>query len=293
MALFEERECTSYDVPVGEGAFKTRNLTPGQVQRVTVTDRGLDSYFKATARIITCVHGHLETIQNVPSKPATLLVLEYRLHPKPGHSFSDVYTSFTFRGAESTVIAYAPFQRPHYFDKTPSKIVENRGVHGTIGGGLGPATVEGGGEATTEETRIQQHFAKGTADTHYCEETGLDDTVWWRLEDNRSQKHGVLEVFRVAVLIQRQSLADFVGTFRMDIHGSFSYLASQVGGQVVRFFRRLPVDDPVNFSPTKMPLQGKVDGLEAHSLGALMQDMGDGAGLYLPPSYHVHDFLPN
>lgn len=108
-----------------------------------------------------------------------------------------------------------------------------------------------------------------------------------------SQKHGVLPVFRIAMLIKRENLSDFIGIFKMEIHGSFKYLLSQVGGRVSRFLRHVPLDDPVNFSPGKKPLQGKVDGINQNSLGLLIKDQGDGDSLRLPDSYHLESFLPS
>ncbi|KUJ11641.1 uncharacterized protein LY89DRAFT_722750 [Mollisia scopiformis] len=295
--------CSSYDGPVGDGAFKTHNRTPDQIQRLVITDRGAESYFKASVRMITCVHGHMETIDNIPSRPATLLVVEYRLHPKSGHSFNDVYTSFTFKEARTTpvgnsaspqVIAFAPFRRPRHWDKLESTVkkTQDLGLKLGVSGGA-PVTAEVSGDSSVEETHLQQYFAKGAADIQNNDDTGLDDTIWWTLEQNRKQKLGVLPVFRVAVLIERQNMEDFVGIFKMDIHGSFNYLVGQVGGQVSRFFRRTSLDDPVNFSPTKMPLQGKTNGINPASLGSLVKDVGDGDGVYLPEDFHIESFLPS
>lgn len=298
----EELGCTSYDGPVSDGKFKTYNRTPDEVQRFTVTDRGADSYFKSSARIITCIHGYMEEVDGVPNQPATLLVVEYRLHPKAGHAFNDVYTSFTFKDKKDTteadranpqVVAYAPFRRPRKWDPTVAdeKRMRDLGMTGGSGGNL-PFTAEAHANFGKEESHLQQYFAKGAANIHNNNSTGLDDTVWWSLEQNKNQKLGVLPVFRVALLLERDSLTDFIGEFRMDIHGSFSYHLGQVGFNIVRFFRRLPIDDPVNFSPTEKSLQGKLVGLNSNALGDLIQDIGDGDTIILPDIYHLGSFLP-
>jgi hypothetical protein len=296
-------ECASYDGNPSDGEFHTRNFTPDEVQRNTITDRGTDSYFKSSVRIITCIHGHMKVVDNQPSDPATLLVLEYKLHPKPGHKFDSVYTSFTFKEspantgepAKPEVIAYAPFRRPRRWDKTDASVTTNHAFGGKLGVSEGvPVSTELSTDHSKEETHLQQYFAEGSADIHYNDRTGLDDSVWWSLEHNKSQKLGVLSVFRVAMLIKRQSMSDFIGTFKMEIHGSFKYLMGQVGGQISRFLRHIPLDDPVNFSPTKKPRQGKLlcDDC-SNSLGDLVIDIGDGDGLYLPDDYHLESFLPS
>jgi len=296
-------ECPSFDGPVSDGKFRTHNVEKDEIQRFTVTDRDSGSYFKNSCRIVSCIHGHLEEDEGIAKRPGTLLVLEYRLQPKPGHRFSYVYTSFTFKDvpgaaegerASPEVIAYAPFRRPRNFDKTEANKTHHSGLYGKLGasGGAMPGTGEVGADFSSEETHLQQYFAKGAASIQYNDKTGLDDTVWWTLEQNKNQNLGVLPVFRVAVLLERSSLADFVGVFKMDVHGSFTHRLSQVGSSIDRFLRRFPVDDPINFSPQKKPLQGKTDGISQHKLLSLVDDKGDGDSLYLPDSYHIESFLP-
>lgn len=180
-------ECPSHDASPTDGAFKTHNLAPDQVQRLTITDRGSDSYFKTSVRIITCIHGHMERVDDEPTGPATLLVLEYKLHTKPGHVFDYVHTSFTFKeslqndgdAAEPQVTAYAPFRRPRRWDKTDSTITKNRGLDGGLdvsGGALVSANFTG--SKSTEESHLQQYFAQGSANIQYNDTTGLDDSVW-------------------------------------------------------------------------------------------------------------------
>lgn len=41
--------------------------------------------------------------------------------------------------------------------------------------------------------------------------------VWWRLEENKLQKPGVLNAFRVAVLVGRVNRNDFAGNFIMNV----------------------------------------------------------------------------
>lgn len=288
-------ECESYDEPISDGAFKTKNRTSGEIERRVITDRGSESYFKSSVRMFTCLHGSFGG--EGPERPVTLLVFEYRLHSlKPGHKFTFLHTKFVFqnaaKGAEASphVIAYAPFHRPQVADETTVEVKETHGFGGNLGvSGGGPVT--GGFEANIgrEETHLQKHFQKGSAGIHYNEKTGLDDTVWWSLEQNQSQSLGIEAVFRVAVLLEREGSANFVGKFEMELEGSFTYRMEQLGESINPFRRRLAIDDPVNFSPTKSKRPGKVDGLVEELLGSLIVEDD---GLSLPPNFRLDPFLP-
>ncbi|TVY84452.1 hypothetical protein LSUE1_G003801, partial [Lachnellula suecica] len=313
-------EATSYDVEVSDGQFKTHNLTPDEVQREVVTDRGADSYFKVSVRIIGCLHGALDSGDNQKegnneeeeddededddeeTRPASLLILEYRLHAlKPGHQFSFVKTSFKFTSAPATdslqppsapsVIAWAPFHRPARTQETTQDEKSANKFGGNIGlpSGL-PVEAGVNAEFGTEKSHLQQYFQKGAAGRHFNDTTRLNDTIWWTLEQNQSQNLGVEQVFRVAVLLERRSEADFVGKFKIELNGGFLYQKEELLGKFERFCRRIKLDDPVNFSPVKKPRQGRVVGLPAFSLGRLMTDE---RGLVLPASYRLDPFLPS
>lgn len=297
-------ECNSYDLPVTDGAFKTHNATPDEIQREVVTDRGTKSYFKTSVRITTCLHGYLaydeEEWDDENPGYATLVVFEYRLHAlKPGHVFSFIRTTFKFQNAVSTdegdpsspsVIAWAPFHHPQRNQESTAS-VENKWTLGAKVGAPAIAPVDASANAkfSTKESHLQQYFQKGAAGRHFNDKTRLNDSVWLTLEQNQSQNLGVEQVFKVAVLIGRKSSADFVGKFKIELQGSFCYALEELSGKAERFFRRVSLDDPINFSPMKKPQQGKVDGLEAGSLGLWVTDEG---GLTLPPSYHLDPFLP-
>jgi hypothetical protein len=311
-----EAECTSYDLVVRDGEFKTHNATPDEIQREVVTDRGADSYFKVAVRLISCLHGTMgkdgdaEEVEEEwddedgedeeDTQNATLLVLEYRIHAlKPGHQFSFIRTSFKFVSAPPTkgqepsspsVAAWAPFHRPARTQETTQDEKSTRKIGGNVGlqSGLpvgAGLNVEFGGE----KSHLQQYFQKGAAGRHFNDTTRLNDTIWWTMEQNQSQNLGVEQVFRVAVLLERKSEADFVGKFKIELQGGFRFAMGELKGKVERFFRRIKLDDPINFAPTKKPRQGKVVGLNASSLGSLMTDE---RGLVLPASYRLDPFLP-
>jgi len=307
--LLEEKGllCTSYDEEVSDGSFKTRNEPPDEIQRPVITDRGSDSYFPTTVRMITCLHGELgkdpfDDAQEDDGlqRYGTLLVFEHRLHAlKPGHSFTWVRTTFTFEDAapvegepssSPSVIAYGPFWQPQRTDETTAEVKKTKGFGANFGlaGGL-PVTIGISAEATSEESHIQQHFQKGIAGIRFNNKTRRDDSVWWTLTQNSSQNFGIKEVFRVAILIERKSLTDFVGKFKLELEGSFRYNLHVTGGQIDRFFRRLTLDDPINFSPTKKPRQGKTKGLDSTALGSLITEDG---GLSLPAHFRLDPFVP-
>ncbi|KAL5313344.1 hypothetical protein ACEPPN_019077 [Leptodophora sp. 'Broadleaf-Isolate-01'] len=154
-----------------------------------------------------------------------------------------------------------------------------------------PATASLDASTTTEESYLQQYFQKGSANMHFNDRTRLDDYVWWALEENRSHNFGINPVFLTAVLSERDNIEDFVGKFNIRIRGSFRYHIGQIGESVGRFIRRVELDDPVNFSPTEKPQQGKVDSLKPKELGNLRTTTDDD-GLTLPADYLLDPFLP-
>ena len=304
------KECRAWDGPVTDGALKTlihrKNYTKDEVQPFTICYQDAASYFTVKVEIITCIHGHLKTVNNEPSRPATLLVLQYRLYPKPGHRFTSIKTCFTFKNvprnvgatpsASPTVINYAPFPRSRLMQGSKQKIETDRGFVASLGIGYTPASANAGGHAITKKAHLQEFFATGRAGTSPDAETGVDNTVWWSLEENKLQKHGVLEDFRVAVLIERFHQDDFIGEFILDVYGTFNPvldLKQRSKTALTRFLRRSELDDPVRFSPSRRKLQGKHDGIEPGSLLDLVQDTGDGDSLQLPESYHLENFLPS
>lgn len=298
------QECTSWDGPVTDGALKTlirrHNLTDDEVQPLTICYSNSEAYFKVKTRIIGCIHGYLETVNDTPTRPGTLLVLEYSLHRKAGHRFSELYTSFTFKdmppatcASNSRVVSYAPFPRPRRFQPDTQTIESKGGMSGDLGvsGGL-PVSASVSGQKSATKTHIQEFFAKGSAGIDPDETTGIDNTIWWRLEENKLQKHGILEVFRVAVLVERDSLDDFIGIFTLDVRGSFTSVLGRLAERVTRFWRRHTLDDPVRFSPSRMALQGKTDGIDPNNLASLVKYTRQGEGIYLPESYDLENLLP-
>jgi len=304
-------EGTSYDLEVSDGQFKTHNETPDEVQREVITDRGADSYFKASVRFISCLHGTLgsdndkqtnedEGEDEEDPRYASLLIFEYRLHAlKPGHQFSFVKTSFTFKSASPakgqepsapSVIAWAPFHRPARTQESTEEQKKTNKVSGNLGLPSGYLVAAGvNAELGTEKCHLQQYFQKGAAGRHFNDTTRLNDTIWWTLEQNQGQNLGVEQVFRVAVLLERKSEADFVGKFKIELNGGFRFVTQELLGRFERYCRRIRLDDPINFAPAKKPRQGKVVGLPASSLGSLMTDE---RGLVLPASYCLDPFLP-
>lgn len=304
--LFEEDglECTTWDAPVSDGALKTlihrRNRTEDEIQPLTICYQNSESYFKVKTKLITCVHGYMETLDETPTRPATLLVLEYRMDPKKGHRFTDIYTSFTFKDASQSlpssprVVSYAPFPRPRRFHPSQQTVEKTSGFSANLGvSGGTPVSAGASGDKSTKMTHIQEFFAKGSAGVDPDEDTGVENTIWWKLEENNLQNHGVLDVFRAAVLVERDNLEDFVGVFTLDVQGSFSNPFGSLAEKVRdRFLRRAALDDPVRFSPAKLELQGKFDGIDPGSLGSLVKYTKQGEGIYLPESYDLENALP-
>ncbi|KAI0538332.1 hypothetical protein GGR58DRAFT_309059 [Xylaria digitata] len=295
--------CTSWDAPVTDGGLKTlihrQNRTDSEVQPLIICYENSESYFKVKTKIITCIHGYMETINNIPTRPATLIVLEYRLNPETGHRFSSMETTFTFKdaaespGSNPRVFSYAPFPHPRRFHIDKQAVEKTDGYAGNVGTSDGlPFSAGGSANKSVKKSHMQEYFAKGSAGTDPDETTDVENTIWWKLEENKLQKHGVLEVFRVAVLVERDDLSDFCGFFTLDVQGSFTSVVGKLAEKVMRFLRRATLDDPVNFSPTRMKSQGKTNGIKVNELASLVKYTKDGEGIYLPEDYDIENLLP-
>lgn len=308
-ALFGEgRDCTSWDVPVSDGGLKTRihrhAAAEDDVEPLTICHESSDSYFNVTTKLTTCIHGSLAVPEEgKASIPATLLVLEYDFYPKPGHRFTNIYTSISFRNVQGIakkktvppkVIAYAPFPRPRLFQRDLQLVKRDRGVSGKLGvdGGL-PVDAELEGHKSTNKAHLQEFFAKGYGGTNPNKDSDVHGTVWWSLEENSLQKHGVLPKLVVGVLIERANDSDFLGDFNLDVHGTFDSGWRGVGQRVLSFIRSERLDKPVKFSPKTQKLQDNTSGIDPLSLMNHVKDMGDGKALYIPDSYHLESFLPS
>ncbi|KAK4151164.1 hypothetical protein C8A00DRAFT_17405 [Chaetomidium leptoderma] len=297
------QECIAWDHDVSDGALKTlihrHNLAGNEVQPAVICYSNSKSNFKVKTKIISCIHGYMETVNDTATRPGTLLVLEYNLYPQSGHRFTEIYTSFAFgniaKGASNpSVVSYAPFSRPRRFQPDKQTIERMTKFSSNLGVSEGlPVSAGVSGERSATKTYIQEYFAKGSAGIDPDDATGVENKIWWRLEENKLQKHGVLEVFRVAVLVERDNLDDFTGDFTMDVQGSFTTgIGKMAEWAATRFWRKNKLDDPVRFSPSKMALQGKTDGIDPNNLAALVRNTGQGEGIHLPESYDLESLLP-
>jgi hypothetical protein len=268
--IFEECD------PIGDGSLKEHNYPSGEVQRHKITQRGVDSDFRVTVTLITCVHGTLSTEDPTP---ATLMIFEYHLScTKKNHVFDAVKTNFKFdyeavkkpfsaapSQARPSVIALAPFRTTERFDLCTAEIRKKvaREVKANLGVAGGPvtSTIEGTLSSETEETRQQSYFGEGQADVEWDSRSKRNYGVWWDIRHNDSQGHGVPSIFRTAILLKRDNNEPFRAKFTCLVKGGIIFELKQ------KILGLVDPDDPINFDPHASPIGGT--GLDLNNLSNL------------------------
>ena len=238
-----------------DGETKTHNHPANQSQRDVVTYRNVTENYSISVEMPLCVQGW----ENPEKKQAmSLMVFEYRLVYVQRDCFvKSVKTSFVFDEAASSaeeqesqgpanpsVVAYAPFESPMRWNETDAEVKYQAHGSGKIGINYGAqAELSAGGER--EASHTQKFFSRGLATRKFNNTTRKWDEVSWFLQQNESQRDGVPSNFSVAILLKRESNANFKGTF--NIRTEAGRWADWKSGY--RRFFRMKEDDPVNFDP--------------------------------------------
>ena len=109
-----------------------------------------------------------------------------------------------------------------------------------------------------EKSMSKKYFIEGDAGRHFKQATQTYNKAWWNIQQNQSQKDGIPRNFRVAILLERASDADFEAVFTLDVKAGFRYAASKAWTWCTG---RAEIDDPIVFRPTQ-PAQGNTKGIE-------------------------------
>ncbi|TEA15137.1 hypothetical protein C8034_v002589 [Colletotrichum sidae] len=193
--------------PEGDpGGYHVRNK-PGEKQRklasrISSGPRKRPAYdVNATARAI--IHG---TLDDVSQKPATLLVYDVHFFARRPRRIKAATISFEFKpqiGAKKlgpTVSQMAPFGEHSIWHST-EMVTQTIGGDAGISGGVG-ATVGANlsSEKSTEKTVTYAAHIIG-----HNPPNDWGDCLWaqWSFEENRSQKGGVVRIFRACILLTR------------------------------------------------------------------------------------------
>ncbi|TDZ13599.1 hypothetical protein C8035_v004260 [Colletotrichum spinosum] len=193
--------------PEGDpGGYHVRNK-PGEKQRklasrISSGPRKRPAYdVNATARAI--IHG---TLDDVSQKPATLLVYDVHFFARRPRRIKAATISFEFKpriGAKKlgpTVSQMAPFGEHSIWHST-EMVTQTIGGDAGISGGVG-ATV-GANFSSEKSTEKTVPYAAHIIGHNPPNDWG--DCLWaqWSFEENRSQKGGVVRIFRACILLTR------------------------------------------------------------------------------------------
>lgn len=255
-----------HEIPVEEGALKSRNEPGDEIQRPVITDRE-DSMFTVYVELVSCVHGTLTP----GGDPASLIIFQYEIHSKQDNRvIKAVSTDFEFSQTgpgSPSVIAYGPYiQRK--FNATKGTVTYQKGLEAAAGVELTPAMVEVRYSAEQEKSHEQQYFEKVDSGRHRDDYEKRHHKVWWLYSQNRDQNHGVVPAFRTGVLLKRGDMSPFFARFKIKLNGGFRYGAGQ---KLKTMFSHTEVDDVINFSPEAKPWPSETT-VDTTLLGKLAQE---------------------
>lgn len=265
----ELRQAKGFDLYLAteqEGEVRTRQKYPGQVQRAVITDRSKGPY-KIQAVLRSCVHGQWDSASN---RPTSLIVVDYQLVTLPeGTRFSSMYTRFTFSDdgtaapSSPEVKGFGPFKETARFNISTEGQTDSSGFVANAspeftGSKAGNLSYNKGGERKKDRL----YFDRGVGGLEYAGDQRAH-AVWWNISQNRSQDNGIPINFRVAMLVERKSLAKFKATFEITAHGGLGYFKEKM---IDKFVRKTDIDDDIIFDPAAEPFGNDLEDAEGNTV---------------------------
>ncbi|RSM18558.1 hypothetical protein CDV31_002694 [Fusarium ambrosium] len=260
------------------GGFHVRNGL-GQEQRPSVSGFGSGSKKKpafrvsCTARAI--VHG---TLDDKSKTKATLLVYDFSFFSYRKTRIKDATICFEFEKATENrgsqfkgpkVVKVAPYGK-HVMMQTTETVTRKMMLEAGVSGGVvATANAKGGTEISVEKTTT--HAAEITGDNP-CDDWGNYFVSNWHLNENESQRNGIVSRLRTCILLTRDSDEVFNCIPTINVTPNFrAWLGSLVSS-------RQP-DDPVILDPELEPyitLEGDdAKKIDENNLGAGLDGLWD------------------
>ncbi|KAK2024171.1 hypothetical protein LX32DRAFT_666857 [Colletotrichum zoysiae] len=236
--------------PEGQsGGYHVRNR-PGEIQRVAATQFHSGPRkrpaFNVGANARAIIHGTLDEMSNTP---ATLLIYDFSFLSHRSTRIKSASISFEFRakrGSASlgpTVVAVAPFGK-HTTMQTTETVTNTIGADGGLSGGA-VVNVNAGLHTEKSVEKTTTHAAE-IVGNNPCDEWSNYFLAQWSLDENKSQRSGIVTLFRVCILLTRDTDEEF--DLVPDVHVRPN-LTTRLGSLVA--FRRS--DDPIRMAPTNNP----------------------------------------
>jgi hypothetical protein len=265
--LCQPKDFDLYLAAENEGEVRTRQNFPGQIQRQVITDRSGGQYM-IQAVLRSCVHGQWDPTDN---RPASLIVVDYKLVAlSEGARFSSMHTRFSFSDESSAapsdpiVKSFGPFEKTARWNLSTEGQTKTPGINASLAPEVAGTKV---GELSyhrdTETRKDRLYFDRGTSGLEYNIKDQKAHTVWWNISQNRSQDNGIPVNFRVAMLIERKSMAKFKGTFEITARGGFGYRVQEL---INRFILKTDVDDDIIFDPQAEALGNDLEDAEGNAV---------------------------
>jgi len=270
-----------------DGEGKTRNSTPGQVQRTDIINKE-DAYFHTNMEMTVCIHGVWDA-KNGDNTAATFIVFscditslhEFRVQKmKLEINFANVADPTGQRPLSNPNIASRGPKTIQRYDKILSTKKKEKGIAGELGAdvlikpGIKLHLISG------EEYELP-YFAEVKSGWRHASSVDHRYTrVWWIFTENRKSRAGVSPNFRIAVLLKRQNDSPFQGNVAVtEFDAGWRHKGAQAWHDF--FSERDPeaeedkIVDVINFDPTAPALRPSwLTGVEASQLCDLETETG-------------------
>jgi hypothetical protein len=233
--------------PVGEGdELRTLNEGPDDWERDNVIER-TDGSIKVFCDLMRVTHGTLGSEKD--AQLASLMVFRFRFDSDEGRRILNATLSIEFSDVVPAtksleLYAIAPFERWSILPTTENQSTSTEGKLSL--GASGVPFVDLGGslriEKTTSRDMASSTTVSGMTEMPAGRMSGPRTRAVWKLRENERKKTGIPDSLSVAVLLTRKTDEPFTATVEIE-----SRADPRTG--FGRWFRKIPLDDPVLFNP--------------------------------------------
>ncbi|KAI1505743.1 hypothetical protein F5X99DRAFT_367584 [Biscogniauxia marginata] len=260
-SLDTEEALSSLDIPLDpageDDEFHTENVSREDWERRNIIERTQNS-IHIYCDLMEVTHG---TLGQDDTDLATLMVFRFRFDPQKNSRrvyrarlkiefFSEVKRSGTSSGPE--VEAIAPEERWSLMPTIdPEQLVRSGEMNL---GASGISALNAGASVKMEKTRTRDIRASTTVTGSRNLGTGRNSGAYtcavWTLLENENRHSGVPDSLHVALLLKREDDEPFNANVTIEADAD---VATSFG----RFFRKVPLDDPILFNPQAQPKHPK------------------------------------
>ncbi len=265
ISLQTPKEFIIYEDSDQGGHTKTRNPSPGYVQRRSIHAGDTQTNYRISVELYACVHGWIDETR---TESASLIIFDAQFVVVNNGDGIIRWAQLTFdfhnqEGGETAsnphVLSYAPFAIEEILGESNNVTRLRQQIEAGAGAGSGlPASADVRYTWERESEYQKRYFDRGDAGRLVDARQNRYSGVWWSLtkgKDPHDRQRGVRPNCRFAVLLRRSDPdAPFTCSFRLAVNAGFWYAAAR---QFDNWTGRAEIDDPILFDPRAAPLQGQ------------------------------------